>query len=530
MSRRPTPKQPPAEPWELGDAASEYDEMVGAPAEERGFRRPAVTSGECPANLLAFFSMRGISEDTVSAFGVFGMLRDGQAAVVWPWSHLGEVVHATYRVGGKMEAEPRTQPCLLNWPADGEIADAPVVFCPDELDCMAFAEAGFAYAVYGEAERIGPSISPYADALAAATRIYLAPGLLDACAEEITRRVGRHRVWTILPWPEGKTACDMLVSGGRDALVTAVAEAEPCPIDGLQVVRVGTLSALRNRPPPAVMTTGCGATDDVLSFPTEGKLIVITGVPAMGKSTWLTYIAMHTTRHHARRWAIYGPEMSPWEEYAAHCAQILMGKPLRRHQRGFEADGKPEMSDAEVMAAERWLRDRIFLLEHDSQDSAPTLDWILTMGEAAVLRHGITDLAIDPWTEVARGTSGGGRGDPSAVDMLQRDLQRLTAFGRRHSVNVWVVAHPTKLLPPKPGAALPVPTAYDIAGGAQWYNKATLVLAVHLRDDVTEIHNQKVRFRRLGKSNATAKLMLDRSNGRFRSADNQLPLGGYADA
>ena len=50
-----------------------------------------------------------------------------------------------------------------------------------------------------------------------------------------------------------------------------------------------------------------------------------------------------------------------------------------------------------------------------------------------------------------------------------------------------------------------MPTAYDIAGGAMWRNKADNILCV-FRPDVksgaVEVHIQKIRFRRNGKAGA----------------------------
>jgi len=81
-----------------------------------------------------------------------------------------------------------------------------------------------------------------------------------------------------------------------------------------------------------------------------------------------------------------------------------------------------------------------------------------------------------------------------------------------------VVAHPSKLLRGADGKR-PVPTPYDIAGSAHWYNKADNIITVHRdqlepRDQRVQIHVQKVRFKHMGRI-GLAELMYDRVTGRY---------------
>jgi twinkle protein len=207
---------------------------------------------------------------------------------------------------------------------------------------------------------------------------------------------------------------------------------------------------------------------------------------------------------------------------------VLVGKKFRASP-GVPASQQQEiMSDADLAGAERWLRDRLILVNHDSEDSAPDLGWLIDRFRLAVVRHGVTDVMIDPWTEIDATTGGG----DNSAENLRRNLQRLTSFGRRHNVNIWVIAHPTKLVPAKPGAKIPVPSIYDIAGGAQWANKARMVLAIYRDDQITEVHTQKIARQPLwGRQHAIAKLRFNRGTGRFTSADAEPPASqpGFAD-
>ena len=132
---------------------------------------------------------------------------------------------------------------------------------------------------------------------------------------------------------------------------------------------------------------------------------------------------------------------------------------------------------------------------------------------AAVLRDGVTDLLIDPWNEVEYQLR-----DLTETQYVGRALQRLRAFALRHGCNVWIIAHPTKQHPAKPGEKLSAPGLYDISGGANWANKADVGITVHTPGEVTEIHLTKPRYSRWGRRGAKASLEFDGLTGRYRTA------------
>lgn len=203
---------------------------------------------------------------------------------------------------------------------------------------------------------------------------------------------------------------------------------------------------------------------------------------------------------------MFSPENQPWQDYAAQCSQVLIGKP-------FRSSALPQMTAEDRASAEQWLRHRIVFLVSDAEDDSPTLDWIMERAKASILRDGVTDLLIDPWNEIEHH-----RGEFSETEYVGRSLQRLKAFSYRYGCNVWVVAHPTKLVPAKPGAKLSPPSLYDISGSANWANKCDVGLTIHTPGPVTEVHLRKARFSRWGRRNAMAELEFDPVTGRYRSA------------
>lgn len=334
-----------------------------------------------------------------------------------------------------------------------------------------------------------------------------------ALREEIARRLGRHRCMQV-EWPDTVgSAVECLEKYGKDGLADQVAAAVPYPIDGLQQLTGEMIVELMEAEPPRVMTTGCRATDVNIALPTEGRLIVVTGTPSAGKSSWMTSVIAHTIRHERRRWAIFSPEMSPWQEYASQIVASLLQCNLRAWMRS-----DPAVARAEIRQTEAWVRDRTAFLVNDSEKAPPTLDNLLERARIAITRQGITDLLLDPWNELEEQFRPGERED----QFIRRSLQRIKAFATRYGCNIWIVAHPNK---PGPGVDKGAyrPTAYDISGGSMWFNKADMILCVHRPAGITEIHLDKSRFAyRWGAKGSVSNLAYNQHTNVFSDALDNL--------
>ena len=387
-----------------------------APRSERPVVKPRPDSAEAAAYrpdwFYDFFSQRNIGARTIESFGAYAIANrwfpagDSQA-IVFPFFHGGELVNRKYRSYPVKSFVQDKDPLPTLFNVDRLGTDpAEIVWCEGEMDIMAMFECGIPHAVSlkdGTGDKLMAQVSEddkrfaalrtHADLLTKAKRIVLAgdadgPG--GVLREELARRLGRHRCH-LVTWPEGcNDACDVLRLHGPDAVVDAVRRAQPYPISGLQRVTPGSLAALRRQPQPPVMTTGTRSTDAILKLPQEGRLIVVTGLPGGGKTTWARFVMVHTAINHDRRWAVFSPEMQPWEQFIASCAEVYSGKPF------YYEPSCSSMTDQDISEAEDWLSGRVTMLVCDAEDEAPTLDWILERARAAVLRDGATDLLIDP--------------------------------------------------------------------------------------------------------------------------------------
>lgn len=506
---------------------------------QRGHQAPVPVPTEQqtrPDWLYEAFAERGIGARAVNDLGIYGTERTfphpfGRLkCIVFPYLHQGAVVNRKYRSHPKetMAQESGALPTLYNVDRLGDAPDE-IVFVEGEMDVAALYECGIPHAVslkdgapkeakFREDDKRFEALRTHADVLGKARRIVLAgdadePGM--ALREELARRLGRHRCH-LAAWPPGcKDAGDVLRVHGPDAVTAALKAAQPYPIDGLQRIKAGTLVQLRRIPPPATMSTGARATDKILRLPTEGRLIIVTGYPGSGKTNWVRFVMVHTASDHDRRWGVFSPEMQPWEQFAAECAEVWTGKPF------YPTPGLQSMSDDEIREAETWLADRVTMLVCDAEDQAPTIDWVLEHARAAVIRDGVTDLVIDPWNEIDH-TRGPGI---TETEYIGRSLQRLKAFGLRHGCNIWLIAHPAKPQPLKTGETKgSAPGPYDISGSAHWFNRADLGITVHSpRSGSAEIHLWKARFvRRWGKRGDVALLDFNPLTGCYGTPSDQV--------
>lgn len=496
-----------------------------APApRERPTIKPALPSMELASNrpdwLYDFFTARNIGAKTVNDFGVYAVTRrfpslGDRPAMVFPYVWKDELRNNKYRP--HPDKNPQLQerdalPTMFNIDRVGET----IVIVEGEPDVMALYECGIPYAVTLKDGAPSPgqkddkryaALGTHSDILEKAKQIILA-GDMDApgltLREELARRLGRHRCW-LVTWPDGcKDACDTLKAHGPDAVTAAIKAAEAYPIKGIQDVRPGLLRALRETPAPTTMRTGCQATDDILHLPTEGRTIIVTGIPSHGKSSWTRFVMIHTAKKHDRRWAVFSPEMQPWQQFVAQCAEVYTGKKF------WEAERTGGMTEVDVARSEEFLNGRVTMISSDAEDVAPTLEWILDLARAAVLRNGITDLLIDPWNEVEHSRVK----DMTETEYIGRALQKLKAFGMRHSVNVWIIVHPVKPSFLKTGEHRPAPGPYDLSGSAHWANKADVGITVHSPEPgEAEVHIWKCRFGRWGVRGKIAKLDYNGSVG-----------------
>lgn len=488
-----------------------------------------------------FWTERKIGMHTIKQFGVYATTRNSPSLgpahpfIVFPYVYKGELANRKFRPHPEKQPQMQDKDALQTLYNVDALGDDPaeIVWCEGEPDCLALFECGIKHAVSlkdGAPAKLSDNPSPtdkrfealrtHSDMLGKARRIVLAgdndePGMV--LREELARRLGRHRCHTV-EWPDGcKDAGDVLRIHGPETVLQCVRAAQPYPIEGLQRVVPGTLRELRRRPRPGVMTTGVSSVDELgVRFPLEGAVIVTTGYPGSGKTAFVRFVMIHGMKNYARRWAVFSPEMEPWTQFVASCAEPLTGHPF------YPEPGYPTMTDDEAAHAEEWFGPRLTMIVCDAEDQTPTADWIFERARAAVLRDGTTDVLLDPVNEMDNSRPTG----MTETEYIGRFLQRCRAFTLRHGCNIWIIAHPAKPAL-KNGEAPAVPTAYAISGSAHWYNKADMGVTIYRPDlGVSEFHLWKSRHRRWGQHPQNTIMNFDPVIGRYSAPSDNFPPSG----
>ena len=234
---------------------------------------------------------------------------------------------------------------------------------------------------------------------------------------------------------------------------------------------------------------GFGAFSSLYRFK-HGQMNIITGVPTHGKSEWLDEMLVNYVISNRMKFAIFSPENYPIELHIVKIASKFFRKSFFGHLR---------MSRIELDSAIDAINNHFFFIE--PHEDSVNLESVLSLVEKCHEEHKIDGFVIDPWNELEHNIPTG----KTEVQYIGQALTTLRRFGRSLNISPFIVAHPTKLKPNKPGEPTPVPQAYDINGGAMWYNKADNIICVYRNQDNTvDIHVQKIKFKHYGKKGTTS--------------------------
>jgi twinkle protein len=282
---------------------------------------------------------------------------------------------------------------------------------------------------------------------------------------------------------------DVLVKYGEDEVNNIIDSAKPFPVDGVHTFgefRDEIINYYNNGIEKGT-STGWMKMDEYLTLQ-SGKLNILTGIPNSGKSEWLDALIINTIGSNGWKWAIFSPENMPPHLHFQKYAEKMIGKSMMFGDR---------ISINELDAAIRVADDHIDLIIPDEDNR--TLECILKAIRESVRRKGIKGFVIDPWNEIDHKFNG-----RTETDYISDTLGIIRRFARKNKLSAWIVAHPQKLQRDKNGQ-YPVPSLYDISGGAHWNNKADNGVVVwrkfveDQKKSYTEIFIKKVRFKTCGK-------------------------------
>lgn len=513
--------------WHCGWSGAVSSGQWQRPDVAKRYIRPRATPSAIAQNWIAWLDSRGIRLTTAErhkvSSGVVWMpqVEKEVDSIQFPYHRNGELINIKYRdINKNFRMASGAERILYGLDQIGKSADGSacdyLIWVEGEIDRLTVDQAGFTSCVSVPDGAPAVNTKNYSskfdfletaqDQINAIRRHIIAvdndePG--RKLQGELVRRIGPDRCW-IVTWPEGlKDANEVLTSLGEEAVVYAIDNAKPSPVEGIFHVSdiEGEIWGLYQDGVVKGHRIGWRCIDDLYTV-RPGEWSVVTGVPGHGKSEWLDAAMVNLAIYHGWRFAICSPENQPLKLHFQKISEKAIGKP-------FGAGPNERMTPAEVQTAIDWVGQHFtFILPAE-----PKLETILELAKCEIARYGINGLVIDPWNELDHGRPSG----LSETEYISQSLSTLRRFARAHQIHLWIVAHPTKIAKDKDGK-YPVPTLYDIAGSAHWRNKADNGICIWREvgtgtSDV-DVHVQKVRFKCVGRV-GSARLRYDIITGQY---------------
>ena len=471
---------------------------------------------------ISYLKTRGISKDTAISSGLkltkkfISTSNKEEDCIVFPYFNNGIIEYA------KMRSFPSkgftSHGSALNFYNIDSIKEKDwVIICEGEIDCLSFKEIGLNQVVsipHGAvAKVVDGKIDPKED-----TKfkfIWNAKAKLDKCSkiilaldndksgqamsEEIARRVGKDRCWKIEYPKDCKDANEVLTKHGAEQLDKIATTPIPYPVSGLYDAShfFEELDDIYEQGIGKGVSTGYPEVDELYTI-VEGQLSVVTGHPSSGKSEFIDQIMINIAKEKGWKFGICSFENEP---------RIHISKLISKYLRKPFFDGATErMTPADLAVGKKFVQEHFSFL-YQADGSLSSLDSIIERMKVAVMRYGVRGIIIDPYNYIAR--------DPntSETDWISDMLTKLRVFAQAHSIHIWFVAHPTKMMR-KDDGTVPPPKGYDISGSASWFAKADLGLTVHRpnpsNSNISEVLIWKCRFSWVG-SIGECSLMFDKA-------------------
>ncbi|KAJ1414365.1 TOPRIM domain [Sesbania bispinosa] len=490
--------------------------------------------------LRAYFAERLISNETLQRNDVKQRKYDDQIVIAFTYRRKGALISCKYRdINKNFWQEANTEKIFYG--LDDIVGQSDIIIVEGEMDKLAIEEAGFRNCV-SVPDGAPPSVSSKElpppekdtkyqylwnckDELMQASRIILAtdgdpPG--QALAEELARRIGKEKCWRVR-WPTKgrgdncKDANEVLMYLGPDALKEVIENAELYPIRGLFNFRnyFDEIDAYYHRTLgyEVGISTGWNNLNELYNV-VPGELTIVTGVPNSGKSEWIDALLCNLNQIAGWKFALCSME-NKVREHARKLLEKHLKKPFFNDRYGQDVE---RMSAEEFEQGKLWLSDTFYLIRCED-DSLPSIKWVLDLAKAAVLRHGVRGLVIDPYNELDHQRPP----NQTETEYVSQMLTLIKRFAQHHGCHVWFVAHPRQL---HNWVGNP-PNLYDISGSAHFINKCDNGIVIHRnRDpeagpvDQVKVCVRKVRNKVAG-TIGDALLLYNRVTGEYTAVNDQ---------
>jgi twinkle protein len=324
--------------------------------------------------------------------------------------------------------------------------------------------------------------------------------------EELIRRLGAERCY-VVSFKDCKDANEYLQKYG-DEILDVIPNAIPVPVKG--IIEAGNIYAdIRNLYEQGVQSglkIDQGCIDEFITWE-PGRLAIVTGIPASGKSEFVDYLVTKLNIKHGWKAAFFTPENYPLKFHYSKIFEKLIGKIF----------SNKASSETDWDTAYEHIHNNFFYILNEEDF---TIKSILESAKILIKTRGVRVIVIDPYNKLEH------KYTDSETQYISRFLDQIISFAKVNKVLIFLVAHPRKMN--KTNGKIDVPSLYDISGSANFYNKTDYGITVHRKSDEqnimmdqVEVYFQKIKFKHLGKQ-GIVNLNYDQVSGRFDVAGRDL--------
>ena len=481
------------------------------------------TETEYPDNVLAWFHGRGISKKTLIANRIkvgkeyMPQMNKEVNTIHFNYYKDSRLINIKYRDSNKNFKLVKNAEKIF-YGIDHILSHKEIIIVEGEMDKLAFYEAGIKNCVSVPNGASNMKMDYLKDLPEDLDKVYLAVDNDEAgkkLQEELARRIGRDICYRVTYPIYCKDINDVLIKHDKNKIKECLEKAIAYPLDGVLSVNDFDLDidSLYENGLKRGLDVGHQEFDKLFSF-TTSQLTVVTGVPTHGKSNFLEHICMRLSAKYSWKFGVFSPEHYPMQLHFSVLAEKLMGKSFRKITKYLR------MTKNDLKLAKEFISDHYHWIRPDGD--VYTIDAILNTARGLIRRYGINALIIDPYNKIDANIGG-----ENETNYINRFLTKLTIFKQKYDIHIFLVAHPRKMNKRDDGM-YEVPSLYDIAGSANFYNQVDNGITVYrdFKKELTRVLIQKVKYRHIGEL-GEAQFKYNLQNGRYSEVGESLDDTSY---
>ncbi len=226
----------------------------------------------------------------------------------------------------------------------------------------------------------------------------------------------------------------------------------------------------------------------------KGMLCTVTGIPNHGKSEFTDFLCTQLNKNYGFKTLFFSAE---------DCLKIHLNKLIDKYN--FD-------SSVKIEDKARFLTDNYTFIDYDK---VYTVESLFEVAENEITTKPFDIMVIDPFNKLEAQKDY----NVNMTDYISKFLDRLLRFTKKHNVITLLVAHPRKMSNDM------IPSAYDIADSAHFFNKSDYCITVHADKAkfTTLIRVDKVKYKHLGYGGEVI-LTYDDRTGNFYTVDPSKPI------